>query len=107
MLPLLSLTRGEAAQPALSPDKLCVSLRKWSTPTPPKPKPKATDADRAQYRLEAKASRLSVRAAQQMIQLRQSLDQDPGGKERTLLLAFDGGYTNSTVLKQIPPHTVC
>jgi hypothetical protein len=77
------------------------------TPTPPKPKPKATDADRAQYRLEAKASCLSVRAAQQMIQLRQSLDQDPGGNGRTLLLAFDGGYTNSTVLKQIPPHTIC
>jgi hypothetical protein len=42
-----------------------------------------------------------------MIELRQSLDQDPGGKQRTLLLAFDGGYTNSTVLKQIPLHTVC
>ena len=77
------------------------------SPTPPKPKAKATDADQAQYRLEAKALRLSVRAAQQMIQLRQSLDQDPGGKERTLLLAFDGGYTNSTVLKQIPSNTIC
>jgi hypothetical protein len=42
-----------------------------------------------------------------MIQLRQSLDLDDGGKQRTLLLAFDGGYTNSTVLKQIPPHTTC
>jgi hypothetical protein len=42
-----------------------------------------------------------------MIQLRQALDQDAGGKERTLLLAFDGGYTNSTVLKKIPPHTTC
>jgi hypothetical protein len=41
-----------------------------------------------------------------MIQLRQSLDQD-GGKDRLLILAFDGGYTNATVLKQIPPRTVC
>ena len=24
-----------------------------------------------------------------------------------MILAFDGGYTNSTVLKQIPPHTIC
>jgi hypothetical protein len=76
-------------------------------PTPVKPNRRATDADLSQYRRDAKLSRLSVRAAQQMIQLRQSLDQDLGGKERSLLLAFDGGYTNSTVLKQIPPHTVC
>ena len=77
------------------------------TPTPPKPNHKATDAVRAQYQRDAKSSRLSLRGAQQMMELRQSLDQDPGGKQRTLLLAFDGGYTNSTVLKRIPLHTVC
>lgn len=77
------------------------------TPTPPKPDRKATDEQVAQYRLEANSSRLSLRAAQQMIQLRKSLDQDPGGRNRTLILAFDGGYTNATVLKQIPSHTVC
>jgi hypothetical protein len=78
------------------------------TPTPPKPDRKASEAERAQYRRDAKASRLSLRGAQQMIQLRQSLDQDEeGGKDRLLLLAFDGGYTNATVLRQIPPHTTC
>jgi hypothetical protein len=76
-------------------------------PTPQKPDRKATADKLAQYRLEASSSRLSLRAAQQMIQLRQSLDHDPGGRQRTLILAFDGGYTNSTVLKQIPPHTIC
>jgi hypothetical protein len=76
-------------------------------PTPPKPKPKASDEELAQYRLDARNSRLCLRAAEQMIQLRQSLDQDPGGQQRLLLLGFDGGYTNSTVLKRIPPHTVC
>jgi hypothetical protein len=76
-------------------------------PTPPKPDRKATDEQVAQYRLEANSSRLSLRAAQQMIQLRQCLDQDPGGRNRALILAFDGGYTNATVLKQIPPRTVC
>jgi hypothetical protein len=74
-------------------------------PTPPKPKRKAAAADLAQYRREARESRLSVRAAQQMIDLRQDLDRDPGGKQRILLLAFDGGYTNSPVLKKIPPRT--
>lgn len=77
------------------------------TPTPPKPNHRATAEEVAQYRLEANSSRLSLRAAQQMGQLRQSLDQDPGGRERTLILAFDGGYTNATVLKQIPPRTIC
>jgi len=77
------------------------------SPTPAKPKRKATAEELALYRRDARSSRLSLRAAQQMIQLRQSLDQDAGGKDRTLLLAFDGGYTNRTVLKQIPPHTTC
>jgi hypothetical protein len=76
------------------------------TPTPQKPKRGASAEELAQYRLDALNSRLSLRATQQMIQLRQSLDQD-GGKERLLILAFDGGYTNATVLQQIPPRTVC
>ncbi len=77
------------------------------TPTPPKPSPKATEEVRTQYRLDASSSRLSLRAAQQMIQLRDSLDLDPGGRERSLILAFDGGYTNATVLKKIPARTIC
>jgi hypothetical protein len=77
------------------------------TPTPQKPDRKATPDQVAQHRLDASASRLSLRAAQQILQLRQSLDLDPGGRERTLILAFDGGYTNSTVLKQMPPRTIC
>jgi DDE superfamily endonuclease len=74
-------------------------------PTTRKPAPKATEKELAQYLLEVSNSRLSLRAAQQLIQLRERLNQDPGGKERTLILAFDGGYTNSTVLKRIPPNT--
>jgi hypothetical protein len=77
------------------------------TPTPQKPKRHASAETVAQYRLDARNSRLGLRATQQMIQLRASLDQDAGGKERTLILAFDGGYTNSTVLRNIPPHTTC
>ena len=76
-------------------------------PTPPKPKRDASEADLAQYRLDVNSSRLSLRGAEQMIALRQSLDQDVGSKLRILLLAFDGGYTNSTVLKKTPPRTVC
>jgi hypothetical protein len=49
------------------------------TPTPQKPDRKATPEQAAQYRLDASSSRRSLRAAQQMIQLRRPLDQDPGG----------------------------
>jgi hypothetical protein len=77
------------------------------TPTPQKPKHNASLETVAQYRLDARQSRLCLRATEQMTQLRQSLDQDAGGKERTLILAFDGGYTNSTVLRNIPAHTTC
>lgn len=77
------------------------------SPTPSKPKPKhATVEALAQYRRDAKASRLSLRAAEQMTQLRDSLDQDPGGRARALIVSFDGGYTNSTVLKKLPPRTI-
>ena len=78
------------------------------TPTPQKPDAQGSTPTRWRNTVWTySSSRLSLRAAQQMIQLRQSLDQDPGGRERTLILAFDGGYTNSTVLKQIPPRTIC
>jgi hypothetical protein len=76
-------------------------------PSAAKPKRKAPEEQWLQYRRDARSSRISLRGAEQMIQLRQSLNQDPGSKQRTLLLAFDGGYTNSTVLKKIPPHTIC
>jgi hypothetical protein len=76
-------------------------------PMPQKPKRNASSEAQAQYRRAASESRLGVRATQQISQLRQSLDQHEGGKQRTLLIPFDGGYTNSTVLKNTPPHTTC
>ena len=76
-------------------------------PTPPKPTSQATAQQLEEYRAAVASARLSVRGAQEMIHLREALDQDPGGLSRLLLLSFDGGYTNSTVLKQIPPRTVC
>jgi len=96
-----------AAMPGINGAFRLAPIAFLHTPTPPKPDRKATPDQVAQYRLDASSSRLSLRAAQQMIQLRQCLDQDPGGQGRTLILAFDGGYTNSTVLKQIPPRTIC
>ena len=74
-------------------------------PTPPKPSKKATDTERQQYRKEARAARLSQRATEQIHDLRADLDADPSSAARRLLVAFDGGYTNQTVLRHLPPNT--
>ncbi len=96
-----------AAMPGKDGNFRLIPIAFHHAPTPQKPKPNAPAETVAQYRLAARASRLCLRAGQQMIQLRQSLDEDEGGPQRTLILAFDGGYTNSTVLKSIPPRTTC
>jgi hypothetical protein len=96
-----------AAMPGIDGNFRLAPIAFVHTPTPQKPKRNASAEAIAQYRSSARDSRLCLRASQQMIQLRESLDRDPGGKERTLILAFDGGYTNSTVLKNIPARTTC
>jgi len=74
-------------------------------PTPPKPSKKATASEQQQYRVEARAARLGQRAVEQIRHLRAALDADPASASRLLLVAFDGGYTNQTVLKHLPHHT--
>ncbi len=74
-------------------------------PTPPKPSKKATPSEQQQYRVEVRAARLGQRAVEQIRDLRAALDADPASASRLLLVAFDGGYTNQTVLKHLPHHT--
>ena len=73
-------------------------------PTPAKPSKKATESEQHQYRAQARAARLSRRAAEQIRDLRAALDAE-ASSQRLLLVAFDGGYTNQTVLKGLPPNT--
>jgi hypothetical protein len=75
-------------------------------PTPVKPSKKASPEQVQQYRQQARQQRLSKLAAEQIAALRQALDADPNGKSRPLQLFVDGGYTNETVLKKLPAHTV-
>ncbi|HEY1470943.1 MAG TPA: transposase [Candidatus Acidoferrum sp.] len=72
-------------------------------PTPVKPSPKAEEDTWKQYRKDAKNARLPVVASQHLISLRQQLDAD--GVQRQLVVLGDGGYTNETVLKKLPPCT--
>ena len=74
-------------------------------PTPPKPSPKASPEDCQQYRQAARLARLPWLASQQIAALRQALDAEPDGAQRPLHLLVDGGYTNETVLKKLPPRT--
>ena len=74
-------------------------------PTPAKPGKKARAAERKNYRAQARAARLSQRAREQIGELRAALDADPAAASRHLLVAFDGGYTNGTTLKHLPPNT--
>jgi len=75
-------------------------------PTPLKPSRNASEQQRANYRQQARQSRLSLLAAQRIDSLRKSLDSDDGGAARLLYLFVDGGFTNHTVLKPLPPRTV-
>ena len=74
-------------------------------PTPAKPGKKASPSQQQAYRAQVRATRLSQRARQQIGDLRAALDADPRSASRLLLLAFDGGYTNRTVLQPLPHHT--
>jgi len=74
-------------------------------PTPPKPSKKATALEQKQYRAQVLAARLTQRAREQIRDLRADLDADPSAASRRLLVAFDGGYTNQTVLRHLPPNT--
>ena len=68
-------------------------------PTPAKPSSKASEEQRPPTAKPARQARLSLRASQQIAALRQALDADAGGAARRLYVFGDGGYTNSTVLK--------
>jgi hypothetical protein len=74
-------------------------------PSAAPPGRRTTAEQQRQYRLEQQAQRLPAVAAQRLQALRSSLDADPGGAQRPLMVAVDGGYTNRTVFRQIPART--
>lgn len=74
-------------------------------PTPPKPGRKAGEEERRAYRAAQRKQRLGQIAVERLHALRSDLDRDGAGN-RQLWCAGDGGYTNETVLKQLPERTV-
>lgn len=74
-------------------------------PTPAKPSPRAPAEEIKAYRKASRQTRLTLRAAQAIASLRQSLDAEPDGAKRLLQIFGDGGYTNETILKKLPANT--
>jgi len=70
-------------------------------PSPRKPRKNAPIEQHKAYEAEKKKSKISQRGVEQIAALRKQLD-SLGAADRQLVLGVDGGYTNGTVLKQLP-----
>lgn len=75
-------------------------------PTPKKPRRNSPLRDWEQYRREKKEANISLKGVERLCALRLKLDNDPQGKGRLLVGTVDGRFTNGTVLKNLPAHTV-
>jgi len=69
--------------------------------TPEKPKQNASESEWNIYKEESKKRRLSVRGTECIRDLRDRMEPD-----HALWVTVDGSYTNRTVLKTLPEHTV-
>jgi len=74
-------------------------------PTPKRPGKEATAQDWAQYRLDEQAMRITAQGLDSIRKLRAQLDAQPKGRDRQLVVAVDGGYTNGTLFRNIPERT--
>lgn len=73
-------------------------------PSPKKPRRNAPQTEWEQYRRAGQQTKLSVRGVERIAALRQGLDRD-GQVARGLIVAVDGGYTNTAVLRALPART--
>lgn len=74
-------------------------------PLPPKPKKNAPPEQWKSYAEQKKKCALTQVGLAAMARLRSRLDAQPATEQRQLLIAGDGSYTNSAVLKHLPPRT--
>lgn len=74
-------------------------------PVPKKPRAGASDAERKDYRQACRERAVGRVAAVQLQQTREWLDRQ-GQSTRELWCVGDGGFTNGTVLKNLPQNTI-
>jgi hypothetical protein len=75
-------------------------------PSAPKPRKNAPAEAWQEYRAKQQSMRLGVIGAERLAVLRDQLNEDTGGKARTLIMPVDGGFTNRTMFRSLPPNTV-
>jgi hypothetical protein len=74
-------------------------------PTADKPKKDADEEAWKSYRQAQREKVLGKVGQQRLHALRQALDEEHKGRERSLVCVVDGGYTNRTFLKDLPQRT--
>jgi hypothetical protein len=74
-------------------------------PAPQKPERNADEQAREQFRHAQRNMALPKIGADRLHTLRHSMDED-GQQQRPLWSVVDGGYTNGTFIKHLPPRTV-
>jgi len=74
-------------------------------PAPRKPRSDADEQTRAQFREAAREMALPKVGADRLHVLRSAMDQE-GQYDRPLWAVVDGGYTNRTFIKHLPPRTI-
>lgn len=74
-------------------------------PAPQKPRPGADEQTFAQFRKLQREMALPKVGADRLNALRMAMDKD-GQQDRPLWAVVDGGYTNRTFIKNLPPRTV-
>jgi len=82
-----------------------IPLRFEHVPPVPKPKKSASPQEKKAYHQRLKTENLNTRGVGVLHQLREELDQQHDARQRVLVVGVDGGYTNETVLKGLPPRT--
>jgi hypothetical protein len=75
-------------------------------PSAPKPRKNAPAEMWKEYRRQQECMKISTVGAARLAALRSSLDEEAWGKGRPLIAAVDGGFTNHTVFRRLPPGTI-
>ncbi len=74
-------------------------------PSAPRPRKTALAEEWRAYRRQQQSMRVSALGAGRLAAMRDHLNQDAGGKGRLLIMPVDGGFTNRTVFRNLPPDT--
>ena len=82
-----------------------IPVRFEHVPPVPKPGKNASDEEWQAYRQRQKVENLNTRAVEVLHEVRRELDERQGAAGRRFLVSVDGGYTNKTVLKNLPERT--